>query len=650
MLSKISASKFITENENNTCISTSTKFCMTKVRYIFIALLSMIVCATSAHAQTPAAPADLTATAFERHIELQWQPSPGTNIYRYNIYRSDNGGTTYTFLQGTPASTTFFTDWTGDEGLNLTRLYQVKAESVIGVQSDYSNVATGTTADMDDNALRDMVSQATFRYFWDFAHPISGLARERNTSGETVTTGGSGFGIMAIVVGTERGWVTREDAVNRMIKIATFLQFADRFHGAFPHWMNGTNGNVQPFSQFDNGGDLVETAFLMEGLLAARQYFDQNTPLEAALRDVITGLWEDVEWDWYRRNNSNVLYWHWSPNYAWQMNFPLRGFNEAHIVYILAAASPTHPIPASLYTTGWQASGYKNISIQFGYPVYCGPFGGGPLFFAHYSYVGFDPRRYKDNVCNYFVRNRNHALIQHAYSVANPEQHLGYSADCWGLTASDDPFGYSAHDIYPNNDNGTISPTAALASMPYTPDESTQALRYFYRVQGEKIWGHYGFTDAFNLNENWFATAYLAIDQGPIVAMLENYRSGLLWDKFMQNPEIVPALLALGFVPDNSATQEHALQTNGFDIRISPNPLAAGVPLQIEFSVLEKQILTANIVDIQGKVIQTLFANRALTAGIFTETFQLEKRPQGTYFLQIKNSTSQILTKKIVTP
>lgn len=616
---------------------------MTIIRLVQFLLIFTAGCL---RAQIPAPPTGVSATGYDSHVELTWLPSVSQNITGYQIYRSADG-TNFDLLKSVAPTYTSFIDWTGDEGENLTRFYKIKTTAPLGAISDFSETATAQTQIMSDEALVDMVQRYTFRYFWDFAHPTSGLARERsNGDPQIVTTGGSGFGVMAIVVAAERGWVTREAAVDRMNKILSFLELADRFHGVFPHWMNGSTGKVIPFSQFDDGGDLVETAFLMQGLLAAREYFNQDTPLETALRDAITGLWEGVEWDWYRKDGSNVLYWHWSPNYGWQMNFQLRGFFEAQIVYILAVASPTHSVPGSLYQTGWTSGNYGNQSSYYGYPIYCGPPGGGPLFFAHYSYLGFDPRNKKDAFCNYFKRNQNHSLIQHAYSIDNPANYQGYSAECWGLTSSDDPFGYSAHHL--GNDNGTISPTAALSSMPYTPDESLSALRHFYRVQGEQLWGQYGFFDAFNLKQNWFASSFLAIDQGPILAMMENYRTGLLWELFMLNPEIQPALDAIGFQPDASGTGAHFLKNNGFDALVFPNPPAPNGNINFEISILKKQKLTARISDGQGRTVQVLFQNRELPAGVFQEKFDLNGVPCGVYFLEIKNENGAGRVLKII--
>jgi len=603
---------------------------------IRLALLVPAFVAGCLQAQTPLPPTGLIATGYESHVELFWLPSASPNITGYQIFRSSDG-INFDLLKNVSPTTTSTLDWTGDEGSNLTRFYKIKTTAPLGAISDFSETATAQTQVMSDEALMEMVQRYTFRYFWDYGHPTSGLARERsNGNPDIVTTGGSGFGIMAIIAGAERGWISRAAAANRLIKIISFLQLADRFHGVFPHWMNGETGQTIPFSQFDDGGDLVETAFLMQGLLTARAYFNENTQLEAAIRNAITGLWEDVEWDWYRKNGSDVLYWHWSPNYGWQMNFPLRGFYEAQIVYILAAASPTHGVPGSLYQTGWTSGNYGNQGTYYGYPIFCGPPAGGPLFFAHYSYLGFDPRDKKDAFCNYFVRNRNHSLIQYTYCSQNLAGYEGYSAECWGLTSSDDPSGYAAHDI--GNDNGTIAPTAALSSMPYTPGESLAALRHFYRVRGEQLWGQYGFYDAFNLEENWFASSYLAIDQGPIVAMIENYRTGLLWDLFMQNPEIQPALDAIGFMPDASGVEENFLEKNGFDARVFPNPVAANGLLNLEFSVLKKQPLTAEIADAQGRVVRVLFQNRTFPEGVFQEKFEPGDLPTGFYFLEIKNA------------
>ncbi len=401
---------------------------------------------------------------------------------------------------------------------------------------------------LTDDELLTHIQFHTFKYFWDYAHPTSGLIRERNGSNDLVTSGGSGFGLMAILVGIERNFITRQQGFERLNKIVTFLNRpeTDKFHGAFPHWLNGNTGKVIPFSLKDNGGDLVETAFLMQGLLTVKEYFKNGSAEEQAMCSVIEMLYRNVEWSWYRKNNENVLYWHWSPNYGWDMNHTIRGWDEALIVYVLAAGSPTYPIPRTVYQEGWARNGtYPMVNNRSFYGIQL-PLGndyGGPLFFAHYSFLGLDPRNLSDQYANYWNQNVAHTKINRAHCVANPRARVGYSADCWGLTASDIQDGYTASS--PTNDVGVIAPTAAISSMPYTPQESMRALKFFYYVLGDKIWGEYGFYDSFNLSTLWYARSYLAIDQGPIICMIENYRSGLLWELFMENQDVQSGLNSL---------------------------------------------------------------------------------------------------------
>lgn len=400
-------------------------------------------------------------------------------------------------------------------------------------------------APLTDTELLDKVQSQTLRYFTELGHPVSGMAPERNATPNVVTTGGTGMGVMALVAGVERGFITRERALVQLEKIASFLERADRFHGAWPHWLNGSTGKTIPFSPKDDGADLVETAFLIEGLLAVRQWCDKGVPREAALAAKIDRLWRGVEWCWFTRERE-VLYWHWSPNHGWAMNLPIRGWNECLITYVLAAASPTHPIAPGVYHRGWAQGGamiangqYEDLTLPLGMPY------GGPLFFTHYSFLGLDPRGLSDRYANYEVQNRTHARINYRYCVRNPKGFAGYGKSSWGLTASDTFDGYAAHS--PTEDRGVISPTAALASMPYTPVESMAALRHFHDDLGARLFGPYGPYDAFCPQRDWYATSTLAIDQGPIVVMIENHRSGLLWRLFMSSPEIAPALAKLGF-------------------------------------------------------------------------------------------------------
>lgn len=407
---------------------------------------------------------------------------------------------------------------------------------------------TGTEEPLSDNELLDLVQQQTFKYFWDFAGTNSGLARERSQAdaygGEgrnIITMGGSGFGIASFPVAVERGWISRAEAVERMEKILDFLESVPTYHGVFSHWYRDDTAQTRPFSELDNGGDLVETALLMQGLLIARQYFSEEEEIVSR----ITALWEAVEWDWYTQDQ-NVLYWHWSPNYGFQINLKIQGWNEALIVYVLAASSPTHPIEPEVYHQGWASNGgIVNNRQHYGINLPLGPPYGGPLFFSHYSFIGLDPTNLSDRYADYWEQNRAHSLIHYQYAIDNPQNFEGYGENSWGFTASDSYQGYEAHS--PSNDKSVITPTAALSSFPYTPEQSMKALRYFYEKKGDRLWGPYGFYDAFSEEQNWYANGYLAIDQGPIITMIENYRTGLLWELFMQDEDVQSGLDKLGF-------------------------------------------------------------------------------------------------------
>jgi hypothetical protein len=409
-----------------------------------------------------------------------------------------------------------------------------------------------------DDEFLDFIQKTHINYMWEGAEQISGLAPERihmdgiypQDDADVITTGGSGFGIAGLIVGIERGFIPREEGVGRLHKISDYLANADRYHGVWSHWITGPTGKTKPFSQKDNGGDLVESAFLMQGLLIAREYFKDGNENEKLLAEKIDRLWREMEWDWYL-NGKDVLYWHWSPDYNWEMNFPLEGYNECLITYILAASSPTHPIPSSAYHNGWARGGaIKSENEAYGYPLILKHNGaedyGGPLFWAHYSYIGLSPKGLRDKYADYWLLNRNQAMINYLYCVQNPNNYDGYGENCWGLTASYTVDGYTAHMPF-INDKGVITPTAALSSFPYTPEESMRALKHFYYEIGDSIWGKYGFYDAFSLQHDWFPQHYLAIDQLTIAPMIENYRTGLLWNLFMKAPEIQEGIKKLGF-------------------------------------------------------------------------------------------------------
>ncbi len=432
----------------------------------------------------------------------------------------------------------------------------------------------GIIKNLTDDQLLEAVQKQTFRFFWHRAHPYSGLALERSNTvlaehywdyineawdepnfshtafgPDAGAIGGTGFGILCTIVAVERGWIGRDTAVRRLIQIADFLINADCYHGIYPHFMNGRTGKTIKFDRLDDGADIVETSYLLMGFLCAREYFNKDIPREVYLRKRINQMWGAANWNWHT-NNQDKLFWHWSPNNGFDMNFPVWGYNECLITYILSASSPYHAISPAVYNGTWTGStGFKNGKEYYGYKLPLGNYDkdkGGPLFFEQYTFMGINPNGLTDSLGNdYFLQGKNHTLINRAYCMENPKRFKGYSAVCWGLTAGDSYKGYVAHS--PENDRGVIQPTAAISSMPYTPKESMEALRYFYYELGNKIWGPFGFADGFSIHHNWYAKSHLAIDQGPIVVMIENFRSGLIWNLFMKLPDVQNGLKKLGF-------------------------------------------------------------------------------------------------------
>ena len=517
--------------------------------------------------QTLSAPSAVAAKGYDRHIDVSWTYPPNDTVQHFVVYRSLDGRI-YQPVGIQMPGIHRFADYIGRT--NQTAYYKVATVDRSYRESNVSAPVSASTRELNDDELLTMVQEASFRYYWEGAEPNSGMALE-NIPGDDriIALGASGFGVMSIIVGADRGFITREQGAQRLTKIVGFLEKAPRYHGAWAHFLNGETGKTIPlFGAADDGGDLVETSFLLQGLLAARQYFHDQPDLVRR----ITALWEGVEWDWYRQtSNSDALYWHWSPDYAWQLHHRLTGWNETMITYLLAMASPTHSVPPSLYYTGWagqsqeaaryrsgwggttEGDHYANGTTYYGTKLDVGVGRGGPLFFTHYSFMGFDPHSLTDRYTNYFDNNTNIAKINRAYCIDNPGKHEGYGNDAWGLTASDDPWGYGAHEPREKEDNGTVTPTGALSSYPYTPEFSMAALKHFYRDLGPQLWGVYGFRDAYNEDQHWVAPIFMGLNQAPIVVMIENYRTGLVWKNFMSNPEIQSMLKSLA----NLRNQEH---------------------------------------------------------------------------------------------
>jgi len=504
-----------------------------------------------------------SATGYAKHVDVTWKKGADKNVHLVKIYRSENGKD-YKAVGIQQPYIDRYADYTGETGKKY--FYKISYLNNSYKETKLSPPVTAATKKMTDGELLTMVQEAAFRYYWEAAETNSGLARE-NISGRhnMIATGAAGFGMMALIAGTERKFITRNEAAKRFVKIVNFLERAETFHGVYPHFIDGPTGKAVPFfGSRDNGADLVETSFLLQGLLAARQYFNANNLDEKLIRDKINTIWQKAEWDWFRQYpNSKFLYWHWSPDQAWVINHNLVGWNETMITYLLAIASPTHAVPASMYYSGWanqDSTGqqyrsawgqtkdgcmYSNGKTYYGIQLDVGVSNGGPLFFTHYSYMGYDPHFITDRFTNYFTNNQHIAKINYRYCVANPKHFKGYGDSAWGLTASDGPFNYAADEPVPWQDHGKIAPTGAISSFPYTPKESMQALKNYYFNYGKFLWGEFGFKDAFDLTNNWCSEIYMGLNQAPMTVMIENYRTGLIWKLFMRSPEIKEGLKKL---------------------------------------------------------------------------------------------------------
>ncbi|TRX72569.1 glucoamylase family protein [Carboxylicivirga sp. M1479] len=531
---------------------------------------------------------DLSALGYDSHVELRWQ-SPWPNM-NFDIKASVDGGNVYNYL--TTTSDTSYLHFFPQSARNST--IQYKIISRIGESTSAGETITVEVRDFSDEELLQMIQEYTFRYFWEGADSNTGMAKER-TSGNVIASGASGMGLMAMIVAHERNLHAQDAIKDRVLMMLSFLENCDRYHGAWSHWYN-SDGTTKPFSPKDDGGDLVETSFVAAALIALRNYFSGEDIKAAQIREKAEQLWREIEWTWYQKNGEDQLYWHWSPNYGFEMNMKIKGWNEALITYLMAASSPDFSIGQSVYDRGWAANGNMvNPRSYYDFNISLSPDYGGPLFWTHYTHLGIDPRELKDVYANYWTELVNTVKIHHAYAVDNPKGHLNYSDKCWGLTASDDPDqGYAAHQPW-YNDNGTIAPTAAIASIPYTPEESMKAIKYFYRERGGQLFGKYGFYDAFNDNQNWVKHDYIGIDQGPILVMIENHRSALLWNNVMKDEEVQLGLGNLDF--DGYVGIFTPKHFKSLDIFPNPNKGRFSVKLP----ELEPQVVEIIIYTIQGQ-------------------------------------------------
>jgi len=508
------------------------------------------------------APDHIEAKGYDRHVVVRWRAHEDPALDHFVIYRSLDRKHFEPIGIQTPG-THLYSDFIGAS--KVTAQYQVAAVDRQDHSSARSSPAEASTRDLNDDELLTMLQEAAFQYYWEASGERSGMAHE-NVPGDAriVATGASGFGISALIVAVDRHFISRDQGLGRLEKILTFLEQAPRYHGAWSHYMNDATGQtLSLFGMYDNGGDIVETSFMIQGLLTARQYFHAKTSREQAIERRITKLWEAVEWDWYKQTEqSPFIYWHWSPQWSYEIHHPLIGFNESLVTYLLAIASPTHPVSADMYYSGWASQNPRALSYRegwsgspdgrrfgngktyYGIKLDVGVGTGGPLFFTHYVFMGFDPRQLHDRFTgSYFDNSRNIALINRAWCIDNPVHFEGYGPDAWGLTASFGFNGYTTPAPDTPHDEGTITLTGALSSFPYTPEASMAAFKHYYRDLGAELWDIYGPRDNYNPSQHWVSAHAMGLNQAPIVAMIENYRTGLLWKIFMSNTEI-PGLLA----------------------------------------------------------------------------------------------------------
>lgn len=579
---------------------------------------------------------ELSAVGYDSHAHLSWShPADGLT---YRIYASFDGEQSFELRTETTAN--FYLDFVPEAGKNNTVTYRI----VTALQQSESAAteATATIRDFTDDELLDMVQQYSFNYFWDGAHQATGMALERsNGIGRTAASGATGMGLMAMIVAHEREYRPKEAVKDRILKILEFLANCDRHHGAWSHWYNADTYRTQPFSPDDDGGDLVETSFVAQGLIALKNYFTGSDEKSLQIREQADALWKEVDWNWYRNGDQNVLYWHWSPTIDFQKNMKVTGWNECLVTYVMGAASPTHGIAKAVYDEGWARSGNMiNPRTYYNYEIRLSPNYGGPLFWIHYSHLGINPNGLKDQYADYWQEHVNTARIHYAYAVQNPQGHINYSSKCWGLTASDSPVGYTAHQPV-TNDNGTISPTAALASMPYTPTESMQALKYFYRERGQELFGKYGPYDAFNDDRDWVQEAYIGIDQGPIVVMIENYRTGLLWNQVMKDTDVKAGLDKLGF-QYQFATASNDLKKHQ-KLSLFPNPGSGKVYLDL--SVFSRNTpVNLKCFSLDGRLVRI----ENLTWIGSEAVFDCTDLKNGVYLLQLSNGKRLFQGKLII--
>ena len=502
-------------------------------------------------------------------------------------------------------------------------------------------------------ALLDTLQHSAFNFFWTEANPSNGLIRDRNNGSTLASIASVGFGLSAIPIGIDHGWVTRAQGRSRVRTTLTTFYTGPQgtgaagtigYKGFFYHFLN-----LNTATRYDTGVELssIDSGLLFAGVMDARQYFDDPGDAdEIAIRLMADSLVQRVDWNFMRNFNPGVMM-GWKPSFGF-LNFgQWIGYNEAMIMYLEGLGSTSYQLPASAWNT-W-TSGYRYNTFYGQSFVTCPP-----LFTHQYSHCWVDFRNIADPYMRakgltYFDNSRRATLAQHAYCIANPIGALGYADSLWGITAGDGPFGYAARGAPPNqNDNGTITPTAAISSIVFTPDESIGFVHFMWDHYRPTVWGVYGWKDGFNLSiGNWIATDVIGIDQGPILLMIENYLNGKPWQRVTAHPAIQLGLTRAGFQPFvlgvNPAPHPAALELG----RVTPDPLTGNS--RVSFRLSREGNVTLDLLDLQGRTLR-LLASGPATAGEHSLTLGRDGLPAGIYWLRLRAAGTERHSRFVILP
>jgi hypothetical protein len=497
------------------------------------------------------APTGLVSRTGDRSIVLHWDRNTEANLSGYRVYRALNSGGPFVALSPSVVTSPGFCDLSINVVNGQTNFYRVTALTTTAQESVPSiTIAARPQVFASDDEFLEYLQQTSFDYFWYLANPNNGLIPDRSTPTSPCSIAAVGFGLSAIGIGIDHGWISRPQGVARVLTtLNTFLNGPQGngisgtigYKGWFYHFIEMNTAVRSPNSELSS----IDTALLLAGMLNAKQFFNATNADETAIRTKVDAIFNRVDWNWMAQGTDAVSM-GWFPNSGF-IPIDWIGYNEGMILYCLGLGAPTNPLPASSWnrwTNGYiWATNYGLSYVQFP-----------PLFGHEYSHCWIDFRHIADPYMNnrsttYHVNSRRATLANRAYCIANPAQHLGYSSNVWGLTACDGPTGYAARGAPPAlNDDGTIAPTAAGGAMAFTPEYSLPTMRYFYSRYRPNIWTAYGFRDAFNLGAQWWGPDELGIDQGPIVIMIENYRTQRVWQLFMQDEVVQRGLQRAGFV------------------------------------------------------------------------------------------------------